>query len=493
MTQDPQSSLFRPGENCWRVEEADRFAFIVDAADYFVVARRAMLAARKSIFLVGWDFDPRITLGNPADGGPPRLGNFLIWLANRTPSLEIRLLRWDVGAFKALFQPASLMAILRWKAHPRITLRLDGAHPFAGSHHQKIVVIDDSLAFCGGIDMTLGRWDRREHLDDEPGRVNPDGKAYGPWHDATSAFDGKAARALGDLARERWLSASGQDLPPCETCHDCWPEGLEPTFTQVNLGIARTRPEIADLPAIHEIEQMYLDLIARAKHLIYAESQYFASRKVAMALAARLQEEDGPEVIIINPMEAEGWLEPIAMDSARARLFEALKRVDKYHRLRIYHPQTAAGEEIYVHAKVMTIDDVYLRVGSSNFNSRSLRLDTECDVVLAAEGEDGEAIRARIRHIRDDLIAEHLGVTEQTLVESYRQHESMIAAIEALRAPGRSLAPYDIPELSGVEEWLADNQILDPEGPDDMFEPLSKRSLFKNWRKNLRRARAANQ
>ncbi|MDO4683921.1 MAG: phospholipase D-like domain-containing protein [Lautropia sp.] len=492
MTHTLPLSLFRPGENCWRVEQADRFAFIVDAADYFVVARRAMLAARKSIFLVGWDFDPRITLGDPADGGPAKLGNFLIWLANRTPSLDIRLLRWDVGAFKALFQPASLMAILRWKAHPRITLRLDGAHPFAGSHHQKIVVIDDSLAFCGGIDMTLGRWDRREHLDHEPGRVNPDGKPYGPWHDATSAFDGPAARALGDLARERWLAASGQDLPVCENCHDCWPDGLTPTFTKVKLGIARTRPEIGDLPAIHEIEQMYLDLIAHARHLIYAESQYFASRKVAMALAARLQEEEGPEIVIINPMEAEGWLEPIAMDSARARLFEALKRVDRFHRLRIYHPQTAAGEEIYVHAKVMTIDDTYLRVGSSNFNSRSMRLDTECDVVLAADGEDASAIRQRIRHIRDDLIAEHLGVSVEAVVQAHEQHGSMIQAIEALRRPGKSLAPYDIPDLSATEEWLADNQILDPEGPDDMFEPLSNRSLFKNWRKNLRRARAAN-
>ncbi|HEY0275012.1 MAG TPA: phospholipase D-like domain-containing protein [Paenirhodobacter sp.] len=35
-----------------------------------------------------------------------------------------------------------------------------------------------------------------------------------------------------------------------------------------------------------------------------------------------------------------------------------------------------------MHAKVMIVDDRVLRVGSSNFNNRSLRLDSECDVIL---------------------------------------------------------------------------------------------------------------
>lgn len=488
-----QGSLLRPGENCWRVAQADRFAFIVDAADYFVVARQAMLAARKSILLVGWDFDPRISLGKHEDEGPAQLGDFLIWLANRSPELEIRLLRWDVGAFKAAFQPATLMTILRWKAHRRITLKLDGAHPFASSHHQKIVVIDDCLAFCGGIDMTTGRWDRREHLDREPGRINPDGTSYDPWHDASSAFDGEAGRAIAELARERWLAATGEHLPPIDQQCNCWPEALEPTFRNVRLGIARTRPQIDGFDAVHEIEQMYLDLIASARQLIYAESQYFASRKVACAIAQRLQEPDGPEIIIVNPVSAEGWLEPIAMDSARARLIEAIHRHDPHDRLRVYHPKAQEGTDIYVHAKVMVVDDTWLRIGSSNFNSRSLRLDTECDVILAAEQPGDSSVRQRIAFIRDDLIAEHLGVSVETVVSAREQHGSMIAAIESLRGEGRTLVPYEIPDLSATEEWLADNQILDPEGPEEMFELPSRRGLFKNWRKRIAAARARRQ
>lgn len=242
---------------------------------------------------------------------------------------------------------------------------------------------------------------------------------------------------------------------------------------------------------VHEIEEMYLDLIARAERWIYAESQYFASRRIAHAIARRLSEENGPEIVIVNPTSAEGWLEPIAMDNARARLVEALRRVDRHGRFRIYHPVTAGGHEIYVHAKVMVVNEHCLRVGSSNFNNRSLRLDTECDVVLSADEPGNEAISDRIAHLRNDLIAEHLGLSAKKVAARLEQSGSLIATIEALRteARGRTQRPFEMPELNGLEEWLADNEILDPEGPDAIFEPLSERGLFKGRRKALRRRR----
>ena len=54
------ASLLEPGRTCWRVEPADRFACLVDGADYFRHAKAAMLRARRRILLVGWDFDTRI-------------------------------------------------------------------------------------------------------------------------------------------------------------------------------------------------------------------------------------------------------------------------------------------------------------------------------------------------------------------------------------------------------------------------------------------------
>lgn len=482
-----RDKMLEPGRNCWRIETAGQFALIVDAEAYFAVLRESMLAARESILMIGWDFDARVQIGGegakgPDDDGPDRLGDFVLWLADRSPGLQIRLLRWDTGALKAMFRGRNLYTILRWKAHARITLRLDGKHPLASSHHQKIVVIDDSIAFCGGIDMTLGRWDSRRHLDDDPGRRGPDGKMYPPWHDATSAFDGAAAVAMGDLARDRWLAASGEDLPRPGPHPGCWPEALKPDFRDVDLAVARTIPEMDDVEPEHEIEAVYLELIAGARRVIYAESQYFASRAIARAIGLRLAEADGPEVVIVNPVSSEGWLESKAMDSARARLVEALRRLDHHGRLRIYHALTDAGDEIYIHAKVMVVDDDWLRVGSSNFNNRSMRLDTECDVILSAGGDPDR--QAQITALRNDLLAEHLGVEADEVSQAVATHGSLIGAIEALRRPegqGRTLADYVLPELNGIETWLADNEILDPEGPSEIFEPLHRRGLFRGW------------
>lgn len=481
--------MLEPGRNCWRIERATRATVIVDADDYFEAARAAMLKAKKQILLVGWDFDARIRLGDASsDDGPEQVGALLSWLVHRTPSLNVHILRWDTGAIKTLFHAQTLLRIAKWVGEPRIQLRLDHHHPPAGSHHQKVVVIDDCLAFCGGIDMTADRWDTRDHADDEPRRVEPDGTLYGPWHDASTMLEGPVAGALGDMCRTRWKVSGGEPLPPVTDAGDCWPEHVEPDFTDIEVGIAQTIPEMADQEPRYEIEELYVDLIARAERWFYAESQYFASRKVAEAIAKRLGEVDGPEFVIIHPATAEGWLEPVAMDSARARLVEALHQQDPHGRLRLYHPYTTGGEPIYVHAKVTVVDDQVLRVGSSNFNNRSLRLDTECDVVIDAARTANADERETISGIRNALLAEHLGVDCSTIEGVLAETGSLIQTIERLRGDGRSLRPYEVPELDAVREWLADNKVLDPEGPGEMFEALSQRkSLLKRLRPRMRR------
>lgn len=474
------------GETCWRIETATRATVIVDADEYFRTARKAMLAAKHQILLIGWDFDARILLGGgepAADDGPVEVGAFISWLVERTPELNVYLLRWDVGALKSLFRGRTLFTLADWIRNDRIHTRLDGHHPTGGSHHQKIVVIDDCLAFCGGIDMTAGRWDTRAHRDDDLGRILPGGEPYGPWHDATTALQGPVAKALGELARERWELASGDTIAPPPPSEGCWPDGLPVDFADLPVAIARTVPEMPDETPVYEIEALYLAAIAGAKRWIYAESQYFASRRVAEAIAARLDEPDGPEIVIVNPDGAEGWLEPLAMDTARARLVEALRKRDVHRRFRMYIPFTAAGEAIYVHAKVLVVDDQLLRVGSSNFNNRSMRLDTECDVAIVAPDDETATCIARIR---DGLIAEHIEVSVEEVAATLDRTGSLIATIEALRGPGRTLRDYVVPDLSSIEEWLADNEVLDPEHPDDMFETTSG-GLLKGLVRNVRR------
>jgi phospholipase D1/2 len=204
---EPASRILRPGETCWRVERAPRLAVIIDAADYFAAVRSAILQARHSVMLIGWDFDTRIVLDpRHRDGkAPQRLGRFIKWVVKTRPELQVHILKWDLGVLPLFGRGSTPMMVLDWMTHKRIRLKLDSAHPTGAAHHQKIVVIDDALAFCGGIDMTADRWDTRAHLDDDPHRVRPTTKRrYGPWHDATTAVDGDAARALGELARARW-------------------------------------------------------------------------------------------------------------------------------------------------------------------------------------------------------------------------------------------------------------------------------------------------
>ncbi len=468
--------MLRLDQNCRAVARAERMAVIIDAGPYFAVARQALLDAKRRVMLIGWDFDARIVLDSTATDGPAKIGELLLWLVDRNPDLELYLLRWDLGALKSLFRGTTIFSLLKLMRHPRIHVRLDRHHPTGASHHQKIVCIDDCLAFCGGIDMTDERWDTPEHRDDDPRRRSASGKPYKAWHDATTAVSGPAAAALGAICRDRWLTGTGERLTPVEGRHACWPTTLAPQFEDIDVAIALTRPEMPDETPILEIEALFLAQIAAATRLVYCESQYFASRKIAEAIARRLDEPDGPEFVIVNPVSAQGWLEPLAMDTARERLLEALRRRDKHGRLRMYHPFTAGGAPIYVHAKLTIVDDQHLRVGSANMNNRSLRLDTECDMIVVT---DGAATSAVITDLRDSLIAEHLGVEPALVAATIAETGSLIATIERLRGTGRSLRPYEPKDLDGIEKWLADNEVLDPEGPDEMFEKLSKRGLFR--------------
>jgi len=460
--------ILRPGDTCWRMARADRAGLIVDAQNYFRAVKEAMLAARDTILLIGWDFDLRILLepDGPTLEGPNQLGEFLRWIAKTRPNLKIYVLKWDLGMIQALGRGSTPLMLLNWTTTENIRFHLDGAHPPGAAHHQKIVVIDDTFAFCGGIDMTADRWDTRGHADDDGRRRRPSGRPYGPWHDATMALDGGAARALGEHARERWRCATGEDLEPPASRDGIWPTSVAPTFTDVDVGIARTAPLFGDRPRVFEVESLLLACIREARETIYCESQYFASRTVAEAIAARLRDRDGPEIVIVNPISADGFLEAATMDSARARLLKLVHDADQHDRFRIYTPVTAKGEDIYVHAKILIVDDRLLRIGSSNLNNRSMGFDTECDVAVeAVAGAPDEArLRERIRDVRADLLAEHLGRTPDEVHAAIAEH-GLAHAIDKLRGPGRTLSPYEPDPINPAEEILAENDLLDPERP----------------------------
>ena len=473
--------MLEPGRNCWRIVRADRAALIVDAADYFRLARQAMLRAESQILLIGWDFDTRICLDFDADdGAPTELGAFLTWLPKHRPGLQVHILKWDVGAVNLLGRGTTILRLMRWASSKQIHFKLDGAHPPGASHHQKIVAIDDALAFCGGIDMTADRWDTREHRDCDDRRKRPTTRRrYHPWHDASMAVDGAAAAALGELARRRWERAGGEPLQKPAGQSDPWPEELEPHFDDVDVAVARTRGEYDGHRPVREIEALYVDMIASAKRFVYAENQYFASRVVGEAIGKRLMEPDGPEFVIVNPKTGYGWLDDEVMSPARAELLHRLHKCDRYGRFRIYTPVTEGGEDIYVHSKIMIIDDRRLRVGSANLNNRSLGLDSECDLLIDADLGSNAAAAEVVRSLRAELLAEHLGVSLDTIEAQCAGTGSLIRAIESFSGGrGRGLVPFIPDPPNAAERALADAETFDPESAGGEYEPMARPGLL---------------
>ena len=472
-------SVLVPGETCWRRVHAERMAVIIDAEDYFAEIKGLILQARHAVYLIGWDFDTRIELDRerPDPDVPNQLGELLSHVVRRNPELHVFVLRWDLAFLKMPLRGVTPLFILDWMTSRRLHFSLDEHHPKGACHHQKILVIDDAIAFCGGIDITLGRWDTPAHQDRNPRRVKPNGEPHKPWHDVTTAVDGEAAQALGELARARWLAATGRRLPVPPAGRLQWPDTLRAEFRDVEVGIARTQPRYEAQNEVREIEALYLSAIASAERCIYLESQYFSSHRVSGALQKRLSEANGPEIVIVNPRQAEGWLSEKVMGSARALLLGRLRDADRYGRLRFYTPVTEGGYDIYVHAKVLVIDDTLLRVGSSNINNRSMGVDTECDLAIEAPSGDpaGHATSQAILRVRDTLLSEHLGVDRHELRRTLNESDgSLVKSLDRLVRPtGRTLVPFQPPELSQAERVLARTNLLDPEhaeGMDKTFE-----------------------
>lgn len=474
----------------WRYARADRATVLIDAENYFKHMQQAMLAARERILMIGWDFDTRIHLEQGRrwyQKGfrrtyPSRLGSFILWLNRHRDGLEIRILKWSYGAVKFFSRGSMMVDLIRWWPHKRIDFKFDTNHPVGASHHQKIVVIDDHVAVCGGIDMTTARWDTRDHLENDSRRKRPRGSVYGPWHDATMMIEGEAAAALGDLGRDRWARAGGPELKPVSDAaskESAWPEKLEAQFRNVELGIARTRGEYGGEPEIDEVAELFERQIASARDYIYAESQYFSSRRIGQAICDRLNEENPPEILIVHAEHADGWLEQQAMDHARAELIRTLGHIDEGGRFGLYIPYT--GETpIYVHAKIMIIDDRILRIGSANMNNRSMGLDSECDVFVDCDRPGNDHCRTEVARMRHSLLAEHCGLEIDEVPSLLARHGSMAGMIRELgTGRSRTLRRYDLPELNAAQETLAESGLLDPERPDDLFEPYAHGGLFR--------------
>jgi phosphatidylserine/phosphatidylglycerophosphate/cardiolipin synthase-like enzyme/uncharacterized membrane protein YdjX (TVP38/TMEM64 family) len=449
--------LLIEGDTCWRVARAERTAVLIDAADYFAALRASLLRAERSIFLLGWDLDSRTRIQGavePDDRAPRELGKLMRWLLKNRPKLEIRVLLWDYSVFYAAQRELFPRLIFGWNKPRRVEIVLDAHLPLGASHHEKLVVIDDSVAYCGGIDLTLRRWDTAEHRARDTRRCDAKRKPYVPTHDVQMVVDGPAAAALGQRARERWAHAGGGPVGDVARVRGRWPNHVEPDFEDVLICIMRTLGAVEGIEEVREIERATIAAIERAEKFIYIENQYITAKCVVDALVARMRANSALEVLILTNEQCGGWLEAETMGVGRQRFMAAFAGSGLERRIRFVFPivrgcdAPSAGPRaadgpvaINVHSKVMIVDDVLLRVGSANLNNRSMGFDTELDLAIEAETA---AHRTAIAVVRNRLIAEHWGAPPDAVARVLASPEPALGPLCAMPSDGpRTVRPLE--------------------------------------------------
>jgi phosphatidylserine/phosphatidylglycerophosphate/cardiolipin synthase-like enzyme len=347
---------------------------LIDGEQALPRIAEALRGARSHVHIAGWHVTPQF--GLTRDPQAARLRDLLAELAER---VEVRVLLWG-GSPLPLFTP-DRAAVRKVREElirdSRVRCELDVRERPMHCHHEKLVIVDDEVAFVGGIDLTsLGgdRFDSSEH---------PMRSRLG-WHDAASRIVGPAVSDVAGHFATRWHATSGERLPAC-------PVG--PVAGEVELQIVRTVPEkIYDAVPRGDfrILEAYTRALAAARRFVYLESQFLWSAQIVELLAAKLRDPPSDEfrVLVLLPGRPNN-----GADTTRGQLAALVRADDGGERFLATTISARTGElsaPTYVHAKIAIVDDEWLTLGSANLNEHSLFNDTEmnlvtCDAALARE------------------------------------------------------------------------------------------------------------
>ena len=361
---------------------------LVDGAAAFPRIAQALAEAQSHVHMTGWYFSPDFALERT--DRLTVLRNLLAELAER---VDVRVLVW-AGAPLPLFRP-SRRDVRKMREqltrHTKIRCALDANERPLHCHHEKTIVIDDRVAFVGGIDLTSeagDRYDSSQHI----ARGSPG------WHDACALITGPAVQDVADHFCLRWQEVTGTQLPAPPPC---------PPTGEVELQIVRTVPEKIYRRLPHGdfgILESYQRALRQAQRLIYLENQFLWSPEIAAVLADKLRRPPHPDfrLLLVLPAKPNS-----GSDDTRGVLGELIEADGENGRLLACTLYARAGnlaDPIYVHAKIGIIDDRWLTIGSANLNEHSLFNDTEMNLVTH-DAQLSQQTRLR-------LWAEHLELPE---------------------------------------------------------------------------------
>jgi phosphatidylserine/phosphatidylglycerophosphate/cardiolipin synthase-like enzyme len=355
-----------------------RVELLVDGSAALSRIAEAIRSARSHVHLAGWHFDPSFRL----EAGGPTLRELLSDAAER---VDVRVLAW-AGAPLPLFHPDRgevRQACDELAGGTRISMALDARERPFHCHHEKLVLVDDELAFVGGLDLTHLGGDRLDSSEHSP----RDGLG---WHDTAVRLEGPV---VGDVARHflmRWRAvASDEPNEPAGVAGAAISGGVE-------VQLVRTVPERLYRPCRNgewSILESYLRALRAAERLVYLESQFLWSPEITFVLAEKLRRppSDDFRVIALLPAHPNN-----GADDSRGQvglLIDADRKgggATRFLACTLYQPGPG-GNPVYVHSKAAVVDDNWLAVGSANLNEHSLFNDTEVNVVVRDEAVPREA------------------------------------------------------------------------------------------------------
>ena len=488
----------------WRRHEHANAALLIDAQDYFRAFYEAASRATRSVLILGWQFDSDVQLLRGEDlpeGAEPRsfqLLPLLDRLCRERPELEVKLLAWDHSLVFALEREVLQKIVFDIATVDRFHFKTDGTVPWGGSHHQKVAIIDGQVAFMGSADICQDRWDTSAHVARDPLRVSRRDEAYKPYHEVQAVFTGAPVRSLLDLFTDRWAHATGERLAPAalmasypgvdDADHEArdraavaqlasLPVTLRMPRTRV--AFSRTVPAAPDREHIHEIRDLYVRAIHHAERMIYIETQYVTSRCVRDALVARMRETKRTklDIVLVLPHKPEKFKEEFTIGQPQASVLDAVAQAAREggHALGIYNvaapDPTTGGLYVYIHAKLMIVDDRFFTMGSANLANRSMTVDSEINAVWVAGPGDAAAHNA-IRRVRMRLLLEHLG--EAADVRAVARPEGLVARLNRVVGSGRGrLRHHDLDhEVPNVLTRAMQELACDFVDPEDVAEPL---------------------
>jgi phosphatidylserine/phosphatidylglycerophosphate/cardiolipin synthase-like enzyme len=368
----------------------NRVEVLVDGATYLPAVAEAIAGARSHVHLLGWCFSPELNLTREEE--PVVLRNLLSDVARR---IDVRLLVWE-GAPVAVFRPTRSDVQSYMKVFTRgtnIQAETDSCVRFKYSHHEKIVVVDDEVAFVGGIDLTLDGGDPYDTS------KHPSRGQIG-WHDAAVRIEGPAVADVANHFRLRWRGHGSERLPE--------PTPPEPKG-DVELQVVRTIPEriFGAVPrGEFSVFESYARALRSAERLVYLENQFLWSPEVVAILADKLREPPSDDFRVVAVLPARPNDGADVSRGAISALIHADDGNERFLAATIYARTGPLRDLVYVHAKIGIVDDRWLTLGSANLNERSMFNDSEVNVVTLDEG--------LARRTRLGLWEEHLETPDVT-------------------------------------------------------------------------------